>query len=74
MIILLILYLIFVLLYIIFNIYGIFRISSMRIQGDKTGTIIVFYAFAISAILFVSFVLIASLDWSTGFSLLGNGV
>ncbi len=73
MIILLILYLIFIFIYVAFNIYGILRIWAMRIKGDRTAAIILFYLFAIGVIFFFSFIFIISLDWSTRFNLPGIG-
>ena len=73
MIILLVLYIIFLVIYIAFNIYGIFRVWSMRIDGDATARIIIIYLFVISAIIFISLTAIATLNWSTNLNFLNFG-
>jgi|GEM_PF-825173 len=73
MAILLVLYFVFLIIYIAFNVYGIFRIWSMRINGDQTIRIIILYLFSIGIIIFISLIAIGTLNWSSNFSFLGIG-
>ncbi len=65
MIFLLIFYLVFLLLYIVFNIYSILKVRSLRLRNDQTQPFLTVYIVIISFIIFVSLIVISSLDWST---------
>ncbi len=68
MYILLIIWFIFLFFYIIFNVYGLYRVSSMRIKGDATGTAILVYIGLILAVILISVFLFSILDWGTSFN------
>lgn len=69
--ILLVFYILFLLGYLGVNTYIIMRVNSMRIKSDLTNRGIIVYAIAMAVVIFISLVLISSLDWKS--SLLGTG-
>jgi len=72
MIILLIAFLLFLFVYIIFNVYAIIRVWAMRLPGDRTHIVLIFYMVVLTFVISLSLFIISTLNWKSNFFNVGD--